>query len=282
MSKPFKPPSGKALVTVETAEGVEYEAKCIVIEGVVSPGSQGGGGGKKGGGYDVHFFSFACWRRPGLPLVERELTLLRAVPPFADRQDEDESVFDQFLEYSFQRLRVLMCTDQTRAIVDKVMKFDEPDEALQAYVTHLRTPVTLTTKRFGELVLNRKYDWFEAKAKWNRKRIELTFKTRNDGTIDIALGIAEQLWINEALWKRKIDDFAVQELLTLKNEDWLDDKEAALTPKQFKARMTLQSISFDEDGEFEFWHEDGDLFFGHSIQICGNLKDGLTNADIPG
>jgi hypothetical protein len=41
-------------------------------------------------------------------------------------------------------------------------------------------------------------------------------------------------------------------------------------------------ISVKRDGEFEFWHGDGKLVLGHSMQVCGSLTDGLTEADIPG
>lgn len=46
--------------------------------------------------------------------------------------------------------------------------------------------------------------------------------------------------------------------------------------------MKLESISIQPNGEFEFWHNDGDLFYGHSIQISGSLEKGLTHSDIPG
>jgi hypothetical protein len=46
--------------------------------------------------------------------------------------------------------------------------------------------------------------------------------------------------------------------------------------------MKLTSISIGSEGTFEFWHNDGDLFYGHSIQIGGSLAKGLTRADIPG
>jgi len=46
--------------------------------------------------------------------------------------------------------------------------------------------------------------------------------------------------------------------------------------------MKLESISVDADGEFTFSHADGGLFWGHSIQIAGNLKEGPNDADIPG
>jgi hypothetical protein len=46
--------------------------------------------------------------------------------------------------------------------------------------------------------------------------------------------------------------------------------------------MTLESITVTPDGSFDFWHNDGDLFYGHSIQVSGNLSQGPTHADIPG
>ena len=74
----------------------------------------------------------------------------------------------------------------------------------------------------------------------------------------------------------------MKELLPLKNESWLSDDEAELTAMDFKARMELVSITVGDNGRFEFWHDDGDLFWGHAIQIDGNLRDGLTDAGISG
>ena len=74
----------------------------------------------------------------------------------------------------------------------------------------------------------------------------------------------------------------MQELLPLKNENWLDEGEAELSADQFKSRMTLESVTVEPGGSFDFWHNDGDLFCGHSIQISGSLSEGPTRADIPG
>jgi hypothetical protein len=46
--------------------------------------------------------------------------------------------------------------------------------------------------------------------------------------------------------------------------------------------MTLQSVSTYADDSFGFWHDDGDLFWGHAIQVTGSLKEGPKDADIPG
>jgi hypothetical protein len=46
--------------------------------------------------------------------------------------------------------------------------------------------------------------------------------------------------------------------------------------------MTWAAVTAHPDGSFEFWHDDGDLFYGHSIYIRGSLSGGPNRADIPG
>ena len=47
-------------------------------------------------------------------------------------------------------------------------------------------------------------------------------------------------------------------------------------------RIGLSSVSVHEDGEFEFLYDDGDLFWGHAIQVDGNIQTGLSQASIAG
>ena len=46
--------------------------------------------------------------------------------------------------------------------------------------------------------------------------------------------------------------------------------------------MKLESVNAYPDGAFAFWYDDGDLFWGHAIQMTGNLKEGVTGVDTPG
>jgi hypothetical protein len=77
-------------------------------------------------------------------------------------------------------------------------------------------------------------------------------------------------------------EYAVQELLDLKNESWLDEDEEPVTPDQFKSRMELEGLVFSPDGEVNFYHRDGDLFCGHCIQISMDGADHFVDAAIPG
>jgi hypothetical protein len=108
------------------------------------------------------------------------------------------------------------------------------------------------------------------------------FTTDGTTSIDNALKTAEILWANQSRWKRELDTLVTNRLLPLKNDTWLEEGESPLTEDEFLSRMILESISVYNDGRFEFWHNDGDLFWGHAIQVRGNTRDGLTGADICG
>lgn len=140
----------------------------------------------------------------------------------------------------------------------------------------------VTIARFGNLTLDPRLGWFECDAIWNGEIVRVSFNPfEADGLAEV-LQTAEAVFENQVAWKQKVDDYAVQELLDVKNEGWLAEGEKELSRTEFKKRMTLFSITFEPDGHFEFWHDDGDLFWDHSILVRGNLKEGLTEADIAG
>jgi hypothetical protein len=75
---------------------------------------------------------------------------------------------------------------------------------------------------------------------------------------------------------------AAAELLPVKNATWLGVGETKVTAAQFKQRMKLQWITVRPNGELAFWHKDGDLFFGHDIEVTGSITKGLSSAGIHG
>lgn len=269
----FSPPGIGSLADIDTAK-VPYEDECVVIQGVVSPDSQSGWP-REDDAYKVHFFSLIAWRRIGEPLVRQDLKILRAVPADAD-------FWDDFPEYSIHRMSVLLSTDGRRAVFQKALPLDSPDEELLAVVEELRKPVVVSTKRFGDLVLDRSIGWFEGQAEWGGKTVSLSFPGAEEESLDDAIKTAESLFSNEANWRERIESYAVKELLDLKNDTWLQEGESKLSAEQFISRMTLNSISILPDGGFEFWYDDGDLFWGHSIMVSGNVKGDLTDAGIHG
>ncbi|SCW74009.1 hypothetical protein SAMN04487970_103760 [Paenibacillus tianmuensis] len=76
--------------------------------------------------------------------------------------------------------------------------------------------------------------------------------------------------------------FAADELLELKNDNWLVEDEEPVTKKDFVQRMSIETIAFDEDGAFEIWFADGDLFWGHSIMVSMNSEGEPEDAGMHG
>jgi hypothetical protein len=132
----------------------------------------------------------------------------------------------------------------------------------------------ISTEQFGELTLDSAFDWFEGSANWNGTTIRLVFPVDEETLDDKALESAQALWVDQVKWKQSIESFATEGLLGIKNDAWIEEDEAEVTAEEFVSRITLEMISVASEGDFEFWYNDGDLFFGHSIVVRGNLELG--------
>lgn len=267
----FDPPPEHRLAEADVAD-CEYESKLSDIVGVVSPESQAGWPATDD--YKIHNFDFASWRYADGDKLQSALTVLRPVPV-------DSDYFGDFEEGDILRVRVLLSVDQSRAIVAEVTDehFDAPE--LEAVANELAKPVVIETERFGKLSLDRSINWFQGTVVWGGREVEITFDADDDLDISGQLKTAQALFDAEQDWQSRIEAFAVKERLSLAN-DWRDEGVKPITEREFLERMELEAISIKPNGEFEFWHSDGDLFYGHSIQISGSLEKGLIHSDIPG
>jgi len=269
----FSPPGIKPLTNIDIADD-SYGSESIVIQGVLSGESQGGWGGENDD-YEVHCFDFVAWKRQDGEVVDRKLTILRAVPPEFD-------YWDDFPEYSIQKISVLLSSNESRAVFEKALPLEERDDELHAISENLQNPISIETKRFGTLKLDRRTGQFWGETKWKKKPIRITFDSENDGVNKRSLATAETLWASQAKSNNRIEALAVSELLELKNGTWLKQGESEITAKQFVAAMSLTSVSVNSEGGFTFWYDDGELFWGHLIMVHGNSKEGPTDASIQG
>src|SRR5262245_20332306 len=153
----FNPPPADSLAQVDQAEGVEYEGRCTIIEGVVAEGQGAWRGLSKHYDYDVHSFSFAGWRRPGEPIRTQDLLIMRPIPVYTD---SDREFLKEFTDYSIQRFSLLLSKDQSRSVFERELPFDDVDEALTSFAKDLREPVVISISLFGPLTLNRRHGQF--------------------------------------------------------------------------------------------------------------------------
>ncbi len=151
------------------------------------------------------------------------------------------------------------------------------DPDLKAILEEQKKPVTFWEEGLGTFTLNRQVDWFETEVDWLGGQISLVFDAGEDRAE--VLQRAKTLLAGAADWDQRIRAYAADDLLASAN-DWAEDEE--ITREQFIQRMELESIEIRADGSFEFWFADGDMFYGHSIHVSGDMENGPDDAAMEG
>ena len=157
------------------------------------------------------------------------------------------------------------------------------DPDLEAILEEQKKPVTFWEEGLGTFTLNRQVDWFETEIQWLGAEISLVFDAEEDRAE--VLRKAKALLADAVSWDKRVREYAADELLELAN-DWAeqmeDEEPQEIAREQFMERMELESIEIRADGSFEFWFADGDLFYGHSIHVSGDMENGPDDASMEG
>lgn len=191
---------------------------------------------------------------------------------------------DQLLEHLQRRVpRDFIIKFKGRVSEDgqRLLLLDLPEPAfdpdLKAILEEQKKPVTFWEEGLGTFTLNRQVDWFETEVNWLGGQISLVFDAEEDRAE--ALRKAKALLADAAGWDKRVREYAADDLLASAN-DWAEDGE--ITREQFIQRMELESIEIRADGSFEFWFADGDMFYGHSIHVSGDMEHGPDDASMEG
>ncbi len=268
-----EPPAMPSRLVMPTMEGKGEE---VLITGIVHPSGAAGSQFPPAQDWTMRF-SFEAWRGAdgiihSTPLVVRRVS----------SREEMRTAMKRINAARIISARVRFADEKSAQLLELVDAHLPDDDPLVRRAAELAADVTRQDERFGTLTLNRRVDIWEGKATWAGGTIDVQFPADDEDALNAALEVARVLWDDQAGWSERVQTYAVEALLPLKNDTWLDDGEDEVTPTQFRGRMRLESIAVEADGSFTFWHNDGDLFWGHSIQVVGNLRDGPTDADIPG
>ncbi len=177
---------------------------------------------------------------------------------------------------------VVGLTERGDALISELEILEVEDPNLAAIREELLVPVIVQSPTFGALVLNRRGGQYEGNAQWCGVDVRLSLSCADLTNPSTAIAIAESVFGAQEEWDKRVKEFAAERLLELKNDSWLEDEQEELSREDFMSHMKLQEISVEESGDFGLWHDDGDLFFGHTILVSGNLERGLTDAGIHG
>lgn len=158
---------------------------------------------------------------------------------------------------------------------DLSIAFRKATETVLDEVKKEAMPKTVTIKNFGKFIYKEK----DKAYKLVKENIEYYFSADNKAELKKVKDIFLNIEIIDFIEKAK--DYAAKKLLKLKNDLWLEDDEKELSKKEFKTRMEFTSLYvFRESANFYF--DDGDLFWGHTIEVNVNKNLEFTDANIVG
>ncbi len=132
----------------------------------------------------------------------------------------------------------------------------------------------------GLLKYNDTCDWYEGKLFFQDRSIEFSVSTDDETNVESILEQIDGFVDRLEYYSETAKDYAVEQLLELKNDTWLDEDEKTLTPMQFKVRMLIKSIGISPDSSTCFYYDDGELFFGHEISVTMDSSNRFIDAGI--
>ncbi|MCT4595465.1 MAG: NADAR domain-containing protein [Anaeromicrobium sp.] len=144
--------------------------------------------------------------------------------------------------------------------------------------------VTYYDDELGEFRLYGKTGLYAATINWCDNESTLNIYTEDKSELKKFINQYKKSFLNHTEWDAKVKAYACDELLTLKNNVWLDEEEGEvkLTELEFKERMSLDILELHDDNRYTLWYDDGDMFFGHVIVIEGDFENGFTSVQIEG
>lgn len=170
----------------------------------------------------------------------------------------------------------------------KLLEKDVLNKDLQELKEYYLKPVILEND-MGTFTLNRYFSWFECNnVDWNDADILIYLEVDEncDETANSAMATLLKYAKDKQGFDQKNREFAAKELLDLAN-DWLEDNEDEDKPDKITKEMFIDNIKMSElcispDGSITLFYDDGDMFWGHTIQIIIDENGNYDSADIAG
>jgi hypothetical protein len=127
-------------------------------------------------------------------------------------------------------------------------------------------------------------DCYVGQVKFQNLSIDISVETDEDGVIEPVLEKISHFIDRLENYAEAAKNYAADRLLELKNNTWLDldNNEQPLTSSKFTASMLLDAIFISWDGSVSFYHQDGNLFWGHWILVEMDVSTQFLHAEIAG
>ena len=249
---------------------------------------EGGGGSLRNGfwEWDAYFLAYVDCETGELHKEEGRIefpVMDKEEPPF---QFKDETIYKlRVREKLPEEIPEGVLPSKNYFLVVDILEEDAVCPELEEILIEYRKPVVLQDDILGELTYDKQLKSFEGNMAWLRGEIHISLYVDKDNKSGItkAKKALKIMVLEQEKWDADLRSFAAQELTKLACEWAESEEEAALiTEESFAKRISLSLIWVSSGGSFTAYLDDDDLFFGHSITVCGSPKNGLVSADIEG
>ena len=170
-------------------------------------------------------------------------------------------------------------------MIVKVLEENVQNDKLLEYKEYLSKPVEIDTP-YGKFVLDRSMSWFEGEIEVGGSEFTAFLETDEDNgeTAELALKVFLKTAENFEDFDRKNKEFAADNLLDLAHE-WQESDEGEnepLTREQFIEAIGVSEWTVTPYGNMTMYYYDGDIFWGHAIEINIDEDGNIEDADIAG
>ena len=147
---------------------------------------------------------------------------------------------------------------------------------------------TIVVDTLGDLTYDEKMEWYEGlfQDDISQKNIKLYIYHTTPKKLEKLLNFA-QVQMRQHVYRAMLLAME-EEMITLKNEVWLGEdeetkeEEPLVSTEEFRRRISVDAITFYDDGSCEIYCNDDDLFFGHTIQISVDKKGRYESVALAG
>lgn len=142
-------------------------------------------------------------------------------------------------------------------------------------------PLSYTHADLGEFRQDTRLpDQHHGSANWAGRTIDLILSDEV-GSLDDAAGHAVALLAKAPLWDAEMRDRLYERYYSVWNESWREDG-TEFSKSEWMTHFTLESLEVHADGHFAAWVADGDLFWGHNMEVIGAIGSGVENVTMMG
>ena len=168
-------------------------------------------------------------------------------------------------------------------MVVEILKEDVKNDELLAILTEYRTPIVITDEKLGKFELNKDFGSFFGELKWIDKNISVSLDVdmEDKNTWSETLEVLHNLYNQKRQFDTEFRSYAGEQLTELAN-DWLEDENTEISKENFIKRISLIELSVNSDGDYTAYYDDDYIFYGHAIDVSGNIRTGISSANIAG